>query len=271
VFRLIALLSAFLIIALTSSRLAAQVTIDLNTVIGAAGTNAASVDGVGNAVNFTGFAVNSGATTLIAAGSSGSSSFDFNTGFAGGLDRASGSSAGAPNVWVDLKYDSSTTGPLLLDTDNDGAFLDNTPVTGFGMHGDTFITFDLAVIRANNSLAANTAFTLTGSAGVANFSGYGQTSAAIIIDGTQLGVYDWTESGPLNQFSTYNLSISGTARYLTFTGLSGLDGSNWGAHVGFANVQLMAVPEPSVVWLLGTGLAAFGFRRLRRPAKDSGN
>lgn len=252
------------LLALIESPLTAQVTINLNSVIGAAGTNAADVDGVGNAVNFTGYALNTGATTLIAAGSTGSSSFDFNTGFSDTADRATGSSAGAPNVWVDLKYDSSTTGTLLLDTDNDGAFLDNTPVTGFGLHGDTFITFDLAVIRANNSLAANTAFTLTGSAGVANFTGYGQTSAAIIIDGAQLGVFDLKESGPLNQFSTYTLTLSGSARYLTFVGLSGLDGSNWGAHVGFGNVQLQAVPEPSVAWLLGAGLAAAGFRRLRQ-------
>jgi len=259
--RRIALFLALL--ALTASRVTAQTVINLSTVIGIAGTNAADVDGVGNAVNFTGYALNSAATTLTAAGSTGSSAFDFNTGFSDTLDRATGSTAGAPNVWVDLKYDSSSTGPLLLDTDNDGAFLDNTAVTGFGMHGDTFVTFDLAVIRANNSLAANTAFTLIGSAGVANFSGYGQTSAAIIIDGTQLGVFDWTES-PVNQFSTYTLSISGSARYLTFVGLSGQDNSNWGAHVGFANVQLQAVPEPSVAWLLGAGLAGLGLRRLRK-------
>lgn len=252
------------LLALSLPRLSAQVTINLNSVIGIAGTNAADVDGVGNAVNFTGYALDSGATTLIAAGSSGSSSFNFNTGFADTIDRSSGSAAGAPNVFVDLKYDSSSTGPLLLDTDNDGAFLDNTPVTGFGMHGDTFITFDLSVIRANNSLAAGTVLTLTGSAGVANFVGYGQTSAAIIVDGSQLAVFDWTESGPLNQFSTYTLTIPGSAKYLTFVGLSGQDQSNWGAHVGFANVQLQAVPEPSVVWLLGAGLAVVGLRRLRR-------
>jgi hypothetical protein len=252
------------LLAMIGSRLAAQVTINLNGVIGAAGTNAADVDGVGNAVNFTGAALNSGTTTLTATGSTGSSAFDFNTGFADTVDRATGSVAGAPNVWADLKYDSSTTGPLLLDTDNDGAFLDNTPVTGFGLHGDTFITFDLSVIRANNSLAANAAFTLTGSAGMANFSGYGKTSAAIIVDGNQLAVFDWTESGPLNQFSTYTLTLSGSARYLTFIGLSGQDNSNWGAHVGFGNVQLQAVPEPSAGWLLGMGLAVVGLQRFRR-------
>jgi hypothetical protein len=256
----------FALLALQSPRVAAQVVVNLNTVIGSAGANAADVDGVGNAVNFTGYALNSGATTLTAAGSTGSSAFDFNLGFIDTLDRATGSSAGAPNVWADLKYDSSTTSSLLLDTDNDGAFLDNPPVSGFGLHGDTFITFDLAVIRANNSLATNAAFTLTGSAGVANFTGYGQTSAAIVLDGTQLAVFDWKESGPLNQFSTYTLSLSGSARYLTFVGLSGLDNSNWGAHVGFANVQLQAVPEPSAAWLLGLGLAAVVLRRHLRHA-----
>jgi len=254
-----------LLLALTALRLAAQTVITLDTVIGVSGTNAASVSGVGNAVNFTGFALNSGATTLVAPGSTGTAAFDFNTGFADTLDRATGSTAGAPNVFADLKYDSSSTAPLLLDTDNDGAFLDNTPVTGFGMHGDTFVTFDLAVIRANNSLAANTVFTLTGLAGVANFVGHGQTSAAIILDGNQLAVFDWTES-PVNAVSSYNLTLAGSARYLTFIGLSGLDASNWGAHIGFGNVQLQvaAVPEPSIAWLLGAGLAGLGLRRFRR-------
>ncbi len=243
--------------------LRAQVVVNLNTVIGPAGTNAADVDGVGNAVNFTGYTLNTGATTLIAAGSPGSAAFDFNTGFADTLDRATGSVAGAGNVFADLKYDSSSTAPLLLDTDNDGAFGDNTPVTGFGLHGDTFITFDLDVIRANNALAAGTPFTLTGSAGMANFTGYGQTSAAIILDGSQLAVFDWQETPPVNQFSSYNLGIAGSARYLTFVGLSGLDASNWGAHVGFANVQLLAVPEPAVTSLLILGLGAVAWRRRR--------
>jgi hypothetical protein len=250
---------------LCAASLPAQVVISLNSVIGAAGTNAADVDGVGNAVNFTGYALDTGLTTLIAAGSSGSSAFNFSTGFSDTLDRATGSTAGAGNVFVDLKYDSSGTAPLLLDTDNDGAFLDNTPVTGFGLHGDTFITFDLDVIRANNSLAAGTPFTLTGIAGVANFSGHGQTSAAIILDGSQLAVFDWTES-PVNLVSSYNLTLAGSARYLTFAGLSGLDNNNWGAHVGFGNVQLQAVPEPPVHLLVAGGLALLGLLARRRRA-----
>jgi hypothetical protein len=243
--------------------LPAQVVINLNTVIGPSGTNAADVDGVGNAVNFTGYALNTGVTTLIAAGSTGASSFDFNTGFSDAFDRATGSTAGAGNVFVDLKYDSSSTAPLLLDTDNDGAYLDNTPVTGFGLHGDTFITFDLDVIRANNSLPAGTLFTLTGIAGVANFTGHGQTSAAIILDGSQLAVFDWSES-PVNLVSSYTLTLAGSARYLTFAGLSGLDNSNWGAHVGFGNVQLQAVPEPPVHVLVAGGLALVGLLARRR-------
>ncbi len=262
-FRTAAFLAALTGVALTSGR--AQLVINLNTVIGAPGTNAASVDGVGNPVNFTGYALDTGVTTLIAAGSAGSSAFNFATGFSDTLDRATGSTAGAGNVFVDLKYDSSSTGPLLLDTDNDGAFGDNSPVTGFGLHGDTFITFDLAVIRANNSLAADTAFTLSGIAGVANFTGHGQTSAAIIVDGSQLAVFDWQEAPPINLVSSYSLTIAGSARYVTFVGLSGLDASNWGAHVGFGNVQLLAVPEPSIVALIPAGLAAvLLFRRRAR-------
>jgi hypothetical protein len=246
--------------------LPAQVVVNLNSVIGSSGTNAADVDGVGNAVNFTGYALDTGVTTLIAAGSAGSSAFNFNTGFSDLQDRAMGSAAGAGNVFADLKYDSSGTGPLLLDTDNDGAYLDNTPVTGFGLHGDTFITFDLDVIRANNSLAAGTPFTLTGIAGVANFTGHGQTSAAIILDGSQLAVFDWQETPPVGLLSSYTLTLDGSSRYLTFAGLSGLDNSNWGAHVGFGNVQLQAVPEPPVQALVAAGLALVGLLARRRRA-----
>lgn len=255
----------FLTLIAFAAPLAAQVVINLNSVIGPSGTNAADGDGVGNAVNFTGYALDTGVTTLIAVGSTGSSAFNFSTGFSDTLDRATGSTAGAGNVFADLKYDSSGTGPLLLDTDNDGAYLDNTPVTGFGMHGDTFITFDLDVIRANNSLAAGTMLTLTGIAGVANFSGHGQTSAAIILDGSQLAVFDWTES-PVNLVSSYTLTLAGSAKYLTFVGLSGLDTSNWGAHVGFGNVQLQAVPEPPVHVLVAGGLALVGLLARRRRA-----
>lgn len=231
----------------------AQVTINLNTVIGPSGTNAATVAGIGNAVNFTGFALNSGATPLTASGSPAPTAFDFNTGFSDTLDRATGSSAGAPNVWADLKYDSSTTSPLILDMNNDGSFAGEIPVTGFGMHGDTFITFDLAVIRANAGLAANTPLTLTGSAGIANTS-LVATSGAILADSTQLAVFDWN-AGAGNTLSNFTLNVSGTTRYLTFAGLSGLDADNFFAHVGFANVQLQAVPEPTTGLLLGAGLA----------------
>ena len=263
-FRFSAILPVCLLLCVAT--LSAQVTINLNSVIGPSGTNAADVDGVGNAVNFTGYALDTGVTTLIATGSAGASAVNFNTGFSHPFDRAMGSTAGAGNVFADLKYDSSGTAPLLLDTDNDGAYLDNTPVTGFGMHGDTFITFDLDVIRANNSLAAGTPFTLTGIAGVANFSGHGQTSAAIILDGGQLAVFDWTES-PVNLVSSYTLTLAGSARYLTFAGLSGLDNTNnWGAHVGFGNVQLQAVPEPPVHLLLAGGLALAGLLVRRRRA-----
>ncbi len=255
--RRLAPLASLLGVLLLAPVLSAQVTVNLKSVIGVSGDNAANVDGAGNAVNFTGYALDSGATTLTAAGSTGSSSFNFNTGFADTFDRTTGSASGAGNVFVDHKYDSSSTSTLYLDTDNDGSFLDESPLTGFGMHGDTFVTFDLNVIRTNAGLAAGTPFTLTGGAGEANFTGYVKTSGAIILDSTELAVFDWTESGPIAQFSTYSLSISGSARYLTFIGLSGRDNSNWGAHIGFSNVQLVAVPEPAAIAVLA-GCAALG-------------
>ncbi len=85
---------------LLATSAAGQVTIALKSVIGSAGTDAATVAGVGNAVNFVGFGSNSGATTLTASGSTGSSSFNFNTGFSDERDRAIGSNpnAGAAHV-----------------------------------------------------------------------------------------------------------------------------------------------------------------------------
>jgi hypothetical protein len=251
-----------LLIALASSRLAAQVTINLDAVIGVSGTNASSVDGVGNAINLTGFADNSIATTLTAVGSTGSSSFNFNTGFSDTFDRANSTSSPG-DVIADMKHDSGASGLFILDLDNDGSFLDETQsnLSGFGLHADNFITFDLNVLRANNGLAAGTPFTLSGLAGQANYTVYTNTSGAIILDGSQLAVFDWSIS---HQSDTFTLTVAGSARYLTFAGLSGRDLDYYGAHIGFANVQLLAVPEPAVVWLLGTGLAAFGLRRLRR-------
>ena len=243
----------------------AQILINLDTVIGVAGTNAATVAGVGNAVNITGVALNSGATTLTAPLSTGTpSTFNFNAGgnFSDGLDRSTGSTASAGLVIADMKHDSGASGAFMFDTDNNGSF--ESSKLGFGLHGDTFITFDLDVIRTANSLAAGTPFTLTGSAGQANWTPYGQTSAAIILDSNQLAVFDWTETGPFYQFSTYTLTIPGSARYLTFIGLSGLDASNYGAHVGFTDVQLTAVPEPSTATLLGLGLVAAGVAGWRR-------
>jgi hypothetical protein len=62
------------------------------------------------------------------------------------------------------------------------------------------------------------------------------------------------------------VSVSGSTQYLTFAALSGLDGSNWADHVGFANVQLtvMAIPEPATCGLFGLGLAVIGITVVRR-------
>ena len=141
-----------------------------------------------------------------------------------------------------------------------GSF-DVTNATGIGAHANTFITFDLNVIRAENGLAANQAFTLTGGAGVTSIQ-YGlpgghldQTSAAILIDGTPATVMDWINNAyasDYNIYSTYSIAISGSARYLTFAALSGLDqdGSsftNHRDHVGFNDPTLTttATPEPT--------------------------
>lgn len=246
-----------------------QVTIDLKTTIGAAGTDAATVAGVGNAVNFVGFASNSGATVLTASGSAGSSSFNFNTGFGDGRDRATGSNpnSGAAHVYVDRKYTSEGTSALILDTDGNGSYSGESALTGFGMHSDGFVTFDLNGIRTNAGLATNTGFKLTGAAGIANAAQLYPTSGAIIADGAQLAVFDWT-SGAGNMYSTFSLNVTGSMRYLTFIGLSGLDLDNIYAHIGFANVRLEGIPEPSAVALLLAGLSAFGLggvaRRRRR-------
>ena len=240
---------------LLATSAAGQVTIALKSVIGSAGTDAATVAGVGNAVNFVGFGSNSGATTLTASGSTGSSYFNFNTGFSDERDRAIGSNpnAGAAHVYVDRKYNSEGTAPLILDTNADGSYAGETAQTGFGMHSDGFITFDLAVVRANFGLAANEALKLTGAAGIADAAFGYQTSGAIIADGTTLAVFDWKD-GAGNMISSYSLTLSGATRYLTFIGLSGLDNSNVYDHVGFINVQLQQIPEPAIASLILAGL-----------------
>jgi hypothetical protein len=260
-----------------------QIVIPLDSVIGPAGTDAVSVLGVGNAVNQTGVPSNSGSTQLTAVSSTGSSWFDFNAGFADHVDRTIGATAnnGTHHVIADRGYDSANATSLILDKNNNGSFVDevdNVPGDagtfnlGFGLHADGFITFDLAVIRANNGLAAHTAFTLTGGAGVNNNANAVNTSAAIVLDGTELAVFDWQTGAPYHQFDTFSLSIPETARYLTFAGLSGINYNISYDHIGFSDVQLTAIPEP------GTGsmaiallaLAATGwqrwFRRQRRAA-----
>lgn len=236
-----------------------QTTIQLGSVIGPAGTNAATVAGPGNPVNATGFAT-AGLTTLTSSGSSGSSSFNFASGFSDGHARAIGSNPGigAANIYVDRKFDSANTSPLIVDTNNDGNYADESAQTGFGMHADGFITFDLAAIRSAKGLPADTPFLLTGAAGVANYNP-NNTSGAIILDSAELIHFDWNSgSSPYHEYDTFSLSIPGSTNYLTFAGLAGLDQSNWGDHVGFVAVQLAAVPEPSTIVLgaLGIGLLA---------------
>lgn len=246
---------------LLAAAASAQVVIGLGGVIGPGGTNAASVAGLGFAVNTTGVAQNSGLTTLVAPTSPSPVAFDFNTGFADSADRSIGSLAGAGNVFADRKYDSSTIAPLVLDLNDNGLF-DDAAQAGFGMHSDTFITFDLAVVRSGNSLAAGTPFRLTGHAGLANPGSIAPTSGAILLDGNVVALFDWGPSLPLA--TAFDLTLAGSGRYLTFAGLTGTDFDNFFAHVGFANVQLEAIPEPATVALVGAGLALIGLARIRR-------
>jgi hypothetical protein len=243
-----------------ASGASAQQTIDLTALVGSSGTNATTVAGSGNVVNLTGVIANSGGTALTRSGAAGAT-FDFNTGFADGADRVIGSTAGSGAFYVNLKTDSANTSPLILDTNRDGSFASESAVTGLGTHADSFITFDLAVIRAQNSLTADAPLTFTGLAGIANTT-ITPTSAAILLDGTSLAVYDWSSTGVIaNNFA---LSLPGTGRYLTLAALSGTDGDNFYAHVGFANLQLQAVPEPSAVALLTLGIGAVWWLRRRR-------
>lgn len=251
-----------LVVATLGAPLMAQVVIPLNSVIGPSGTNAAAVDGLGLAVNTTGVALNSGLTSLVAPDSPGPVAFDFNIGFADTLDRAIGSTAGAGNVYADLKYDSATTSPLILDLNGNGTF-DDAAQTGFGMHADTFITFDLAVLRSVHGVPANATMTLSGTGGIANAGSVLPTSAAILLDGVPIGVYDWS-AGAGTMTTNFTLSLASTGRYLTFAGLAGTDGDHFYAHVGFANVQLTAVPEPGTTLLLVAGLMLIpAARRIR--------
>lgn len=259
-----------------------QTVIKLDAVIGAAGTDAFSVQGNASAVNLTGIATDGGVSTLTASGSTGSSSFNFNTGFGDSVDRTVGGNAnsGTQHVIADRGYDSANAGLLKLDKNNDGSFADEVDSApsdastfhfGFGLHADGFITFDLAVIRTNNGLAANTAFTLTGGAGVNyDVSGGYKSSGAIVLDSTLLAVFDWETGVAGKQFSSYSLSIPGSARYLTFAGLAGLDGGISYDHLGFSDVQLTAVPEPAVTGA-AAGLAMLGWAVRRRRATGVGN
>src|SRR4051812_38258141 len=94
-------LSIGLLLGALVAPVAAQTAISLNTLIGAPGTNAATVAGAGNVVNNTGVALSGSTTTLTAAGSPIVATFNFTTGFSDSLGRTTGSTAGAPNVWAD--------------------------------------------------------------------------------------------------------------------------------------------------------------------------
>jgi hypothetical protein len=173
----------------------------------------------------------------------------------------------------DRKFDSLNASPLVLDTDNDGDFTDEVAQPGFGMHGDAFITFDLAVIRAENGIAAGTPLRLTGQAGIANFRG-GQPpynnfgdAAAILLDGQVIKLFEFSDSVTLyDQIEDARLLLPASGRYLTFAGLAGPDLNFQGTHIGFTNMALTPIPEPGSVTiaLLGGLFVAAGTMRRRR-------
>ena len=164
-------------------------------------------------------------------------------------DRTSGESPGGAQVIRDRKFDSATASPLILDSNNNGSFADETAQPGFGMHANAFITFDLDKIRSENGLAGQ-ALKLTGQAGVANFrpgltfgAPHENKSAVILVDGLVVQLFDFKDQAAgsptvYDQFGTTDLVIPGSARFLTFAGLDGLGTQIAGAHLGFANMRL---------------------------------
>ncbi len=206
--------------------------IRLNEVIGVPGTDADTVDGSGNAVNFVATALNTGPTALgVAVGSVAAPFFNFNT--YGGVDRTSGFVRGdLLRVVADRKHDSS---PLILDLNNNG-FSDDVAQTGFGAHSNRFITFDLAKIRADHGLPATQAFDLSGVVGPANATP-ATMSLMVLLDGNPIVIHDTSGSGSL----AFSEAISGIGRFLTFAALDGSDGNPFFAHGGFVNVELQTV------------------------------
>jgi hypothetical protein len=277
--RILSITVAVNLIALTTSLSAT--TINLDAVIGSPGTLA--VGTVGGQVNKTGAASNSGTTSLDQAATV---SFNFNS-FPDTQDRATGFASNG-GTYADRKYNNSSPTALVLDTNNNAVFPDETDQApsdsstfhlGFGMHADQYITFDLNAIRTANSIPG-AGFILAGSAGVANIHplahGGALTSAAILLDGVLLAVYDFnddvtgisgasaTPGGNYYQYDTYIFNIPSSGQYLTFVGLSGLDLDVAAAHVGFGDVTLTAVPECSSLTSLAIGSALIGLIQRRR-------
>lgn len=287
-------LTLLALVCLAASQVSAS-SIALDTMIGPAGTNAGSVAGAGNKVNSVGAIQETNATTLNKAGTV---SYNFNT-MPGG-DRSTGFGTTGDSInWnlnrfcADRNYDGGTAYLWTFDRNNDATITGSelTAATGFGGQADTYITFDLAAIRTAKGLAADQAFVLTGGAGFTCLTNpvagngtsasdralYGAlTSGAILLDGELLQVFDFNKNtsdlAVYHTYSTYSLAISGTARYLTFAALTGLDlntGTSGRAgyeHVSFDAPTLTTVttPEPTSFVLLAvglTGLLAYAWRK----------
>lgn len=205
--------------------------IPLGGVIGPAGTDADAADAPGNAVNLVGTALNAVSTTLAAGGGT-LPTANFNN--LGGVDRTNGfDRSDLLAVRADQKHDGTA---LLLDLDNDGAFGDETPQPGIGMHANRFVTFDLDVIRAAASLPLSQLFTLTGVAGPANAMPSTGMALAVLVDGIPFLIHDVGVGATTSQ--AFSIPVSGSARYLTFVALVGVGLEEFFDHGGFAQVTL---------------------------------
>jgi hypothetical protein len=210
----------------------ASPTIPLNAIIGAPGANADDVDGPGNPVNLVGTAVNGGTTTLSVGANP--ITADFNDLLGNGVDRTIGfSRSDLLAVLANRHFYYNTD--LVLDLNNNGSFLDESPQIGFSMHAARFVTFDLDQIRLQWDLDVDQAFTLSGYAGPADYVPTDGMSLVVLVDGNPY-VHDVTQ-GAVTSIQ-FVIPIGGSDRYITFAALEGPGLNEFGDHGGFAQVLL---------------------------------